>query len=211
MREISQDIFPPIVAKLVEEANYKLPPQVEQAIIKASKQETSELGRHIFSQMLENIKLAKKKKLPLCQDTGLQEVFVTIGNDVQVAGDIEKAINDGIKKGTQEGRLRSSIVKCPVFSRTNTNDNTPAVIHYDFTPGDKIKITVMPKGFGSENASAVKMLTPSDGVEGIKNFVLEVVKKYGANACPPFVDSHNSMPPINIMFWLYGEIAAQKS
>ena len=185
MREISQDIFPPIVAKLVEEANYKLPPQVEQAIIKASKQETSELGRHIFSQMLENIKLAKKKKLPLCQDTGLQEVFVTIGNDVQVAGDIEKAINDGIKKGTQEGRLRSSIVKCPVFSRTNTNDNTPAVIHYDFTPGDKIKITVMPKGFGSENASAVKMLTPSDGVEGIKNFVLEVVKKYGANACPP--------------------------
>ena len=185
MREISSNVFSPIVANLVKEANYELPSQVKKTIIKASGKETSKLGRYIFKQMLENIEIAKKKKLPLCQDTGITEVFMNIGRNVHIKGDIEKAINKGVSKGTKEGNLRASIVRTPLFERTNTKDNTPAVIHYSFIPGDRIKITVMPKGFGSENAGGVKMLTPSEGVEGVKNFILQVVKENGPNACPP--------------------------
>lgn len=185
MRKVSSDVFPPIVSELIQKANCELPSQVEKAILKSSKQETSKLGKYIFTQMLENIKIAKEKKLPLCQDTGLQEVFVTIGREVFINGDIEKAINEGIKRGTEEGKLRRSIIKYPIFDRVNTEDNTPAIVHYKFIPGEKVKITLMPKGFGSENASAVRMLTPSNGIEGIKKFVLETVKKYGPNACPP--------------------------
>lgn len=185
MREISSNVFSSIVAELVKEANYELPPQIKQAIIKASFQETSKLGRYIFKQMLENIEIAKKKKLPLCQDTGIQEIFVEIGRDVHIKGDIEEAINKGVSKGTKEGNLRASIVKSSLFERINTKNNTPAVIHYKFISGDRIKITAMPKGFGSENASSVKMLTPSQGIEGVKNFVLQIVKENGPNACPP--------------------------
>lgn len=185
MREVSAKILPSIVANLVKEANYELPLQVKQAIVKASHKETSKLGKYIFRQMLENIEIAKKKRLPLCQDTGITEVFVSIGRNVHIKGDIEKAINKGVSRGTKEGKLRASIVKSPLFQRTNTKDNTPAVIHYSFIPGDKIKITVMPKGFGSENAGEVKMLNPSEGIEGVKNFVLQVVKERGPNACPP--------------------------
>lgn len=185
MREISSKVFPSIVAKLIQEANYELPPQVKQAIIKASHRETSKLGKYIFQQMLENISIASKKKMPLCQDTGIQEIFVEIGRDVYIKGDIEEAINKGVSKGTREGKLRASIVQSPLFQRINTKNNTPAVIHYKFIAGDRIKITVMPKGFGSENAGRVKMLTPSEGVEGVKDFVLQVVKENGPNACPP--------------------------
>ncbi len=185
MREISSNVFPPIVSNLVKEANYELPLRVRQAIIKASLKETSKLGKYIFKQMLENIEIAKKKKMPLCQDTGMQEIFVDIGRGVHIKGDIDEAINKGISKGTKEGNLRASIVKSPLFERINTKDNTPAVIHYKFISGDKIKITVMPKGFGSENAGEVKMLTPAEGIEGVKNFVLQVVKEHGPNACPP--------------------------
>jgi fumarate hydratase subunit alpha len=185
MREISSNVLPPVVSKLVKEANYEFPPQVKQAIIKASLKETSRLGKYVFKQMLENIAIAKRKKLPFCQDTGIQEIFVDIGRNVHIKGDIEKAINKGVSKGTKEGNLRASIVKSPIFERINTKDNTPAVVHYKFIPGERVKITVMPKGFGSENASEVKMLTPSEGIEGVKNFVLKVVKEHGPNACPP--------------------------
>ena len=185
MREISAKILPSIVAKLVQEANYELPPQVKQAIIKASYKETSKLGKYIFQQMLENISIASKKKMPLCQDTGIQEIFVEIGREVQIIGDIEEAINKGVSSGTKKGKLRASIVESPLFQRINTKNNTPAVIHYKFISGDRIKITVMPKGFGSENASRVKMLIPSEGVRGVKDFVLQVLKENGPNACPP--------------------------
>jgi fumarate hydratase subunit alpha len=185
MREVSAKIFTPVVAKLIKEANYELPSQVKQAIIQSSYKETSKLGKYIFKQMLENIKIAPKKKMPLCQDTGIQEIFVSLGRNVFVKGNIEEAINKGVSIATKEGKLRASIVKSPLFERINTSNNVPAVIHYKFTPGKRIKITVMPKGFGSENAGKLKMLTPSQGIEGVKNFVLEVIKETGPNACPP--------------------------
>ncbi|MFH1548642.1 MAG: fumarate hydratase, partial [Candidatus Omnitrophota bacterium] len=185
MREVSAKVFTAVIAKLIKEANYELPLQVKKAIIKSSYKETSKLGKYIFKQMLENISIAPKKEMPLCQDTGIQEIFVSIGRNIFVKGNIEEAINKGVSIATKEGKLRASIVKSPLFERINTKNNTPAVIHYKFTAGERIKITVMPKGFGSENASAVKMLTPSQGIEGVKNFVLEVVKETGSNACPP--------------------------
>ena len=185
MREVSAKIFVSVIAKLVKEANYELPLQVKQTIIKESHKETSKLGRYIFKQMLESINLSGKKSLPLCQDTGIQEIFLDIGREVYIKGDLDEAINEGISKATKEGFLRASIVKSPLFERHNTKDNTPAVIHYKFIPGEKIKITAMPKGFGSENAGAVKMLAPSEGIEGVKDFVLRVVKEKGPNACPP--------------------------
>lgn len=185
MREVSAKIFIPVIAKLIKEANYELPVQIKQAIVKASFQETSKLGKYIFKQMLENIKIAKKKKMPLCQDTGIQEIFVEVGREVHIKGDMEKAINQGVERGTKEGYLRASIVKSPLFERINTKNNTPAVIHYNFIPGERIKITVMPKGIGAENAGGLKMLTPSQGLEGVKDFVLQIVKENGPNACPP--------------------------
>lgn len=185
MREVSAKVFTAVIAKLIKEANYELPPQVKQAIVKASVGETSKLGKYIFKQMLENIEIAPKRRMPLCQDTGIQEVFVSIGRNIFVKGNMEEAINKGVSIATKEGKLRASIVKSPLFERINTKDNTPAVIHYKFISGERIKITVMPKGFGSENTGAVKMLTPSQGIEGVKNFVLEVIKETGSNACPP--------------------------
>ncbi|MCK4905672.1 fumarate hydratase [bacterium] len=185
MREVSAKVFTAVIAKLIKEANYELPLQVKKAIIQSSYKETSKLGKYIFKQMLENINIAPKKKMPLCQDTGIQEIFVSIGRNILVKGNIEEAINKGVSIATKEGKLRASIVKSPLFERINTKDNTPAVIHYKFISGERIKITVMPKGFGSENTGAVKMLTPSQGIEGVKNFVLEVIKETGSNACPP--------------------------
>ena len=185
MREISAKIFTTVVANLVKEANYELPFGVKQLIIGSSKKEKSHLGKYIFKQMLENMEIAHKKKMPLCQDTGIQEIFLEIGREVHIKGGLEKAINKGVGKATKEGFLRASIVKSPLFERLNTKDNTPAIIHYKFVAGKKVKITAMPKGFGSENAGAVKMLTPSEGIEGVKDFVLQVVKEKGPNACPP--------------------------
>lgn len=185
MREVSSKVFTPVVAKLVKEANYELPHQVKQSIIKASVKETSKLGKYIFKQMLENIEIAPEKRMPLCQDTGIQEIFVEIGREVYIKGDLEKAINKGVSKGTKGGYLRASIVQSPLFERLNTKDNTPAIIHYKFVPGEKIKITAMPKGIGAENAGGLKMLTPSQGIEGVKDFVLQVVRETGPNACPP--------------------------
>jgi len=185
MREVSANIFSSIVAELVKDANYQLPSGVKRLIVASSKKETSRLGRYIFGQMLDNIEIAEKEKMPLCQDTGIQEVFLEIGREIHIKGDMEKAINEGISKGTKKGSLRASIVKSPLFERLNTRNNTPAVIHYKFAPGDKIKVTVMPKGFGSENAGAVKMVTPSQGLDGVRDFVLQVVKEKGPNACPP--------------------------
>ncbi len=185
MREVSAKVFTPVIAKLIKEANYELPSQVKQAIIQSSYKETSKLGKYIFKQMLENIKIAPKQKMPLCQDTGIQEIFVSLGRNVFVKGNIEEAINKGVSIATKEGKLRASIVRTPLFERINTKNNTPAIIHYKFTPGERIKITVMPKGFGSENAGKLKMLTPSQGLEGVKDFVLQVVKEKGPDACPP--------------------------
>ena len=185
MREISSQILSETVCDLFEEANYSLPPEVSKIIKGASRKESSRLGKYIFAQMEENIQIASEKKFPLRQDTGMAVVFLDIGREVGIEGDIEKSVNEGIALATKRGYLRASVVSSPLFARTNTQDNTPAIVHYHLIPGDRVRITVMPKGFGAENMSQVKMLKPSDGGNGVKDFVLRVVKEGGRNACPP--------------------------
>ena len=154
--------------------------------IKCSKNQESGLSKTILEQIIENDEIAKNEFIPMCQDTGIMIVFVEIGNEVYINGDLNKAINDGVKNGYINGYLRKSVVKSPL-NRINTNDNTPAIIHYKYTLGDKLKITVCPKGAGSENMSKVKMLIPADGVNGIKEFVKETIIEAGGRACPPLV------------------------
>jgi len=185
MREFSSETLTKSVALLFEKANYFLPAEVKEILKEAQSKETSNLGKYIFSQMEENIQIAEERRLPLCQDTGMAVVFLDIGQEVKIKGEVEESINKGIALATKNGCLRESIVKPPLFARKNTEDNTPAVIHYNFVPGDKVKLTVMPKGFGAENMSQLKMLKPAEGLEGVKNFVLQVVKEGGKNACPP--------------------------
>ncbi|MFW5982162.1 MAG: fumarate hydratase [Halanaerobiaceae bacterium] len=186
MRKIVSSQIINAVANLVKEANYELSEDVAEAIIKAAEKEKSPVGKEIFRQMLENMKLARENKIPICQDTGLAVVFLEIGNKLYIDGDIYQAVNSGVRKGYQEGYLRKSVVESPL-NRKNTNDNTPAVIHTKIVKGDKLKIIVAPKGGGSENMSLVKMLKPADGVEGIKKLVVETVKNAGANPCPPVI------------------------
>lgn len=169
------------------EVNHQLSPDMEHALEKARKREESPLGGQILAQLQENLRIAREDRIPICQDTGMAVVFLEIGQDVHIIGaDVEAAVNEGIRRGYTEGFLRKSVVGDPLI-RENTKDNTPAVVHYTIVPGDKIKITLAPKGFGSENMSRVFMLKPADGIEGVKSAVLQAVKDAGPNACPPMI------------------------
>ena len=187
MRIIKSELISNEVENMCIDANCNLNCDIEDAIKKAIEREKSSVGKDVLKNLLDNAKIAKEKEIPICQDTGMAVFFVNIGKDVFVEGDsITDAINKGVASGYTKGYLRKSVVKDPI-ERVNTNDNTPAVIHYDFFEGDKIEIIFAPKGFGSENKSSLKMLNPADGVEGIVDFVLETVKIAGANPCPPMV------------------------
>jgi hydrolyase, tartrate alpha subunit/fumarate domain protein, Fe-S type len=186
MREIDSSLISEVVARLCIDANYHLPPDMKKQIISSSKEESWETASIILDQIIENFNIADENLQPICQDTGLACVFLSIGQDVHIKGNLEEAVNEGVRKGYSQGYLRKSVVSDPL-KRVNTGDNTPAMIYYDICPGDKIKITVAPKGFGSENMSQIKMLKPSDGIEGVKDFVIKVVEDAGPNPCPPIV------------------------
>lgn len=186
MRVIKSEEITEAVKNLCIEKNYKIGEEVLRGFDWALEVEESETGKEILNQLKENAKIAAEGLVPYCQDTGMAVFFVEIGNEVWIEGDIEEAINEGVRRGYTEGYLRKSVYKDPL-RRVNTGDNTPAVIHYSFTKGDKLKITFGAKGGGSENMSRLQMLKPSDGIEGVKKFVLETVSIGGANACPPMV------------------------
>ena len=187
MRTVNSDEIVRIVRDMCIKANCHINDDVKNAIEKSVETEKSDISKGVLKNLLKNAEIAHTKEIPICQDTGMAVFFVEIGNEVTVEGDtITEAINKGVSKGYTEGYLRKSVVADPL-NRVNTKDNTPAVIHYDFVKGDKIKITIAPKGFGSENKSAVKMLNPSDGLDGVIDFVTETVRKAGANPCPPMV------------------------
>ena len=187
MREVSTDEITKNIKEMCIEANYILSDDVKNKIINSAGVENSEIGKKILSQLEENMEIAEREQIPICQDTGMAVVFIKVGQEVHVTGgSLEDAINQGVREGYTEGYLRKSVVKDPLI-RENTKDNTPAIIHYEIIPGDKVEITVAPKGFGSENMSRVCMLKPADGIEGVKNAVIETVKLAGPNACPPVV------------------------
>lgn len=186
MRNIDAKVIEDTVARLCIEANLRLPPDVINAIERAEKAEPWDGAKRILSLLGDNVRIASEKTLPVCQDTGMVCVFVELGQDVHIEGDFEQAVNNGVRRGYGEGYLRKSVV-CDPLRRVNTGDNTPALVTVKLTRGDKMRITVMPKGFGSENMSALKMLKPADGVEGVRNFVLDTVEKAGANPCPPII------------------------
>ncbi len=187
MRIINTDEIIKNVSEMCIEANFELSDDIKNKIIDSYSKEENELGKNILKQLDKNMEIAKNEMIPICQDTGMAVVFMKIGQDVHVEGmSLTDAINEGIRKGYTEGYLRKSVVSDPVI-RKNTNDNTPGIIHYDIVPGDKIEITVAPKGFGSENMSKIHMLKPADGIEGIKDAILQTVKEAGPNACPPVV------------------------
>ena len=186
MREIDSALISEVVARLCIDANYHLPPDMKKQIISSSKEESWETASIILDQIIENFNIADENLQPICQDTGLACVFLSIGQDVHIKGNLEDAVNEGVRKGYSQGYLRKSVVSDPL-KRVNTGDNTPAMIYYDICPGDKLKITVAPKGFGSENMSQIKMLKPSDGIDGVKDFVIKVVEDAGPNPCPPIV------------------------
>jgi len=187
MREIHIEKVQEIIEKLCIEANYDLSKDVFNALDKAKKNETWNLAGDILDKIIVNAEIAKNERIPICQDTGMTCVFIEIGQDVHiVGGSLEEAINEGVRRGYNNGYLRKSVVKDPI-DRINTKDNTPAIIHYKIVTGDKLKITVAPKGFGSENMSQIKMLKPSDGIEGVKEFIIKVIKDAGPNPCPPMI------------------------
>ena len=187
IREISTEIITDNVKEMCIEANHFLSPDMDKKLKDAAETEKSELGRKILNQLQENLQIAGEEMIPICQDTGMAVFFVEVGQDVHFTGQpIEDAINEGVRRGYTDGYLRKSVVSDPII-RENTKDNTPAVIHYSIVPGDKVKITFAPKGFGSENMSRVFMLKPADGIEGVKNAILTAVKDAGPNACPPMV------------------------
>ena len=186
MKNIDAKLIEDTVARLCIEANLRLPPDVINAIESAEKAEPWDGAKRILSLLGDNVRIASEKTLPVCQDTGMACVFVELGQDVHIDGDFEEAVNNGVRRGYGEGYLRKSVV-CDPLRRVNTGDNTPALLTVKLTRGDKMRITVMPKGFGSENMSALKMLKPADCVEGVKNFVLDTVEKAGANPCPPII------------------------
>ncbi len=187
MRVLNTEIITSNIKDMCIKANLSLSPDMNKSIREAVKTEDSVLGRQILEQLEENLDIAIMENIPICQDTGMAIVFIKIGQEVHFQGDlIENAINEGIRQGYKEGYLRKSVVGDPII-RNNTNDNTPGIIHYEFVSGDKVEITVAPKGFGSENMSRVYMLKPSDGKEGIKKVVIDTVKLAGPNACPPIV------------------------
>lgn len=187
MREINVSEVTAGIKKLCINANCSLNEDVYNALVKAEGEESSPIGRDILSQLIKNADLAKAKTKPICQDTGMAVIFMEIGQDVHfTGGSLEDAINEGVRQGYKEGYLRKSVVGDPLI-RVNTGDNTPAIIHYSIVEGDRVKIDVAPKGFGSENMSRVYMLKPSDGIEGVKNSIIDCIKKAGPNPCPPMV------------------------
>ncbi len=187
MRNIEVDKIIEVVKNLCIQANYFLNKDIRNAMESGLSTEESPIGNEILKKLLLNADLAAEKQVAICQDTGMAVVFVTLGQEVHiVGGSLAEAINEGVRRGYRDGYLRKSVVGDPI-ERVNTGDNTPAVIHYDIVPGDMLKIELAPKGFGSENMSALKMLKPSDGIEGVKAFVLETVDKAGPNPCPPIV------------------------
>lgn len=179
-----------IIIKIKEmciEANHYLTEDMQEALKRSVKEEEAPIGKQILGQLEDNLEIAAKDKIPICQDTGMAVIFLEVGQDVHIEGGVlTDAVNEGVRQGYREGFLRKSVVSDPIF-RENTKDNTPAVIHYDIVEGDQIKITVAPKGFGSENMSRIFMLKPADGMEGVKDVILTAVKDAGPNACPPMV------------------------
>lgn len=187
MREVNVSIITDNIKEMCIEANHFLTDDMKNVFENAVKNEESALGKQVLGQLEENLKIAGEDMIPICQDTGMAVVFINVGQDVHLTGgDITDAINEGVRRGYVDGYLRKSVVKDPIY-RENTKDNTPAVIHFNIVPGDKIDITVAPKGFGSENMSRVFMLKPADGIEGVKEAILTAVKDAGPNACPPMV------------------------
>lgn len=187
MRTIHVDTIIENIKEMCIEANHFLTPDMKNALNLAKEQEEAPLGKQILEQLQENLQIAGEDMIPICQDTGMAVIFMEIGQEVHFeGGSLEEAINEGVRRGYVEGYLRKSVVKDPLI-RENTKDNTPAVIYYSIKPGDKVKITVAPKGFGSENMSRVFMLKPADGIEGVKNAIMTAVKDAGPNACPPMV------------------------
>ena len=187
MREVNVALVTDAVRKLSIEANYFLGADIKESLKKSRKEETYELAGQVLDKIILNSEIACKEEMPMCQDTGMACIFLEIGQDVHfVGGNLEEAINEGVRRGYEEGFLRKSVVEDPI-RRVNTKDNTPAIIYYDIVDGDKLKITLAPKGFGSENMSRIGMLKPSDGLEGVKNFIIETVKAAGPNPCPPMV------------------------
>lgn len=187
MREINVAEITNTIKDLCIKANCHLSQDMKQVLEQARQNEQSEVGKSTLDQIIQNYQIASEENIAICQDTGMTVVFMDIGQDVHfTGGNLEDAVNEGVRQGYKEGFFRKSVVDDPI-NRKNTGDNTPAVIHYSIIPGDKIKILVAPKGFGSENMSALRMLKPSDGVEGVVNFVLETIEKAGPNPCPPIV------------------------
>ncbi|MEF9942446.1 MAG: fumarate hydratase [Lachnospiraceae bacterium] len=187
IRCIQTEIIINCIKEMCIEANHFLSEDMDMAMKRAVKEEKSPLGRQILEQLQDNCRIAGNEMIPMCQDTGMAVIFVEIGQEVHIeGGNLEEAINQGVREGYAEGYLRKSVVEDPIL-RNNTNDNTPAIIHYSVVSGDYLKLTVAPKGFGSENMSRVFMLKPSDGIEGVKKAVLTAVKDAGPNACPPMV------------------------
>jgi len=188
MREIKANQIKNKVKELFLKANFCINPELMQRLKKALEEETSPIGKYVLNMIIENNKIASREEVPICQDTGMAVVFMEVGQEVHlVDGDFTEVINRGVKEAYQEGYLRKSVVDDPVNEKKNTKTNTPAIIYTDIVPGEKIKLLVMPKGFGSENMSALGMLKPADGPEGIVNFIVETVKKAGPNPCPPTI------------------------
>ncbi|HAK42740.1 MAG TPA: fumarate hydratase [Clostridium sp.] len=187
MREIKVSQITEAIRKLCIDANYYLGSDIKNRLIKSHEEEDWDIAKGILNKILVNADIAKNEDMPMCQDTGVACVFKEIGQEVQVVeGSLEDAINEGVRQGYKDGYLRKSVVKDPL-DIVNTKDNTPAMIYYNIVPGDKLKITVAPKGFGSENMSQIKMLKPSDGLQGVKDFIIKVVKEAGPNPCPPII------------------------
>lgn len=187
MRELSVDIITKNIKEMCIEANHFLSDDMKEVFNRSLQTEESPLGRQILGQLMENMQIAAEDMIPICQDTGMAVIFIEVGQEIHLTGGLlEDAINEGVRQGYTEGYLRKSVVKDPLI-RENTKDNTPAVIHYSIVSGDQVKITVAPKGFGSENMSRVFMLKPADGIEGVKAAILQAVEDAGPNSCPPMV------------------------
>ncbi|MGN0371023.1 MAG: fumarate hydratase [Butyrivibrio sp.] len=187
MREINVKDITENIKEMCIEATHFLSEDMKNVLYDSYEKEESVLGKQILKQLQENLEIAGRDMIPICQDTGMAVIFINVGQDIHfIGGNIEEAINEGVRQGYVEGYLRKSVVKDPI-ERENTKDNTPAIIHYSIVPGDKVEITVAPKGFGSENMSRIFMLKPADGIEGVKNAIISAVKDAGPNACPPMV------------------------
>ena len=187
VRSVDVKLLTENIKEMCIQANHYLAPDMDKAMKNAHEKETKPLAKQILAQLLENLDIAGEDMIPICQDTGMAVVFLKVGQDVHFeGGSVEDAVNEGVRQGYAEGYLRKSVVGDPLL-RVNTKDNTPAIIHYEIVPGDKVEIMVAPKGFGSENMSKIYMLKPADGIEGVKEAIINTVKEAGSNACPPVV------------------------